>query len=172
MFSKPLEESEIQSLKKLSEYITLGNKIKVWAYDATTLDLINNEPFSSMSVAADYFKVNYRTINRHLDTKLATKQNILHVYLFKKEINSDLKMELMKQADKFHYALIPPGYGEIWVYKSVEGKLELLPNQPFKTKREAVRELHMHNTVISKYMDSGIEYKGLLLYSTAQNSDN
>ena len=167
MFSKPLEESEIQSLKKLSEYITLGNKIKVWAYDATTLDLINNEPFSSMSVAADYFKVNYRTINRHLDTKLATKQNILHVYLFKKEINSDLKMELMKQADKFHYAR-----GEIWVYKSVEGKLELLPNQPFKTKREAVRELHMHNTVISKYMDSGIEYKGLLLYSTAQNSEN
>ena len=55
MFSKPLEESEIQSLKKLSEYITLGNKIKVWAYDATTLDLINNEPFSSMFVCSWLF---------------------------------------------------------------------------------------------------------------------
>lgn len=168
LFSKPLKESEIQSLKKLSEDITLGNKIKVWAYDATTLDLINNEPFPSITVAADYFNINYRTINRHLDTKVATKQNKMSVYFFKKEINSDLKMELMKQAEKFHYAR-----GEIWAYKlEGEGKKILLPNQPFKTKREAVRELHMHNTVISKYIDTGIEYKGLLLYSTAQNSDN
>ena len=170
LFSKPLKESEIQSLKKLSEDITLGNKIKVWAYDATTLDLINNEPFPSITVAADYFNINYRTINRHLDTKVATKQNKMSVYFFKKEINSvhALKMELMKQAEKFHYAR-----GEIWAYKlEGEGKKILLPNQPFKTKREAVRELHMHNTVISKYIDTGIEYKGLLLYSTAQNSDN
>ena len=168
LFSKPLKESEIQSLKKLSEDITLGIKIKVWAYDATTLDLINNEPFPSIIVAADYFNINYRTINRHLDTKVATKQNKMSVYFFKKEINSDLKMELMKQAEKFHYAR-----GEIWAYKlEGEGKKILLPNQPFKTKREAVRELHMHNTVISKYIDTGIEYKGLLLYSTAQNSDN
>jgi hypothetical protein len=29
LFSKPLKESEIQSLKKLSDDITLGNKIKV-----------------------------------------------------------------------------------------------------------------------------------------------
>ena len=151
-----------------TEDITLGNKIKVWAYDATTLDLINNEAFPSITVAADYFNINYRTINRHLDTKVATKQNKMSVYFFKKEINSDLKMELMKQAEKFHYAR-----GEIWAYKlEGEGKKILLPNQPFKTKREAVRELHMHNTVISKYIDTGIEYKGLLLYSTAQNSDN
>lgn len=168
LFSKPLKESEIQSLKKLSEDITLGNKIKVWAYDATTLDLINNEPFPSISAAADSFNVNYRTINRHLDTKVATKQNKMSVYFFKKEINSDLNLELMKQAEKFHYAR-----GEIWAYKlEGEGNKILLPNQPFKTKREAVRELHMHNTVISKYIDTGIEYKGLLLYSTAQNSDN
>ena len=116
LFSKPLEESEIQSLKKLSEDITLGNKIKVWAYDATTLDLINNEPFPSISDAADYFKVNYRTIKRHLDTKVATKQNKMSVYFFKMEINSDLKMELMKQVKKFHYAR-----GEIWAYK-LEGE--------------------------------------------------
>jgi len=68
------------------------------------LDLINNEPFPSITVAADYFNNNYRTINRHLDTKVATKQNKMSVYFFKKEINSDLKMELMKQAEKFHYA--------------------------------------------------------------------
>ena len=66
-----------------TEDITLGNKIKVWAYDATTLDLINNEPFPSISAAADSFNVNYRTINRHLDTKVATKQNKMSVYFFK-----------------------------------------------------------------------------------------
>jgi hypothetical protein len=37
--------------------------VKVWAYDAKTLDLINNEPFSSISAAADYFNVDYRTIS-------------------------------------------------------------------------------------------------------------
>ena len=168
LFSRPLEESEIKSLRELSEDIRTGNKVKVWAYDALNLDLVNNEPFSSISDAADYFNVNYRTINRHLDTKLATKQNKMSVYFFKKEINSNLKMELMKHVDKFHYAR-----SEIWVYKLDEqGKLKLLPNQPFKTKREAMRELHMHNTVINKYIDTGLEYKGLLLYSTSQNHEN
>jgi group I intron endonuclease len=168
LFSRPLEESEIKSLRELSEDIRTGNKVKVWAYDALTLDLINNEPFSSISDAADYFNVNYRTVNRHLDTKLATKQNKMSVYFFKKEINSNLKMELMKHVDKFHYAR-----SEIWAYKLDEqGKLKLLPDQPFKTKREAIRELHMHNTVINKYIDTGLEYKGLLLYSTSQNHDN
>lgn len=51
LFSKPLEGIEIKNLKELSESITLGNKVKVWAYDAKTLDLINNEPFFSISVA-------------------------------------------------------------------------------------------------------------------------
>jgi hypothetical protein len=104
LFSKPLEESEIISLREFSEDLSLGNKIKVYAYDATTLDLINNEPFSSISDTADYFYVNYRRITRHLDTKFATKQNKTSVYFFKKEINSKLKMELMKQTDKFRYA--------------------------------------------------------------------
>lgn len=103
MFSKPLNELEIINLKELSKNIRLGNKVKVYAYDAITLDLINNEPFSSISDTATYFNVNYRVITRHLDTKLATKQNKISVYFFKKVINSELKIELMKQANKFHY---------------------------------------------------------------------
>ena len=84
----------------------------MYAYNAITLDLINNEPFSSISDTAGYFNVDYRTILRHLDTKLATKLNKISVYFLKKEINSKLKMELMKQIDKFRYAR-----GEIWAYK-------------------------------------------------------
>jgi len=33
------------------------------------------KPFSSLQSAASYFNVNYRTIRRHLDTKLSTIQN-------------------------------------------------------------------------------------------------
>ena len=56
---------------------------------------------------------------------------------------------------------------EIWVYRRDEdGKMNLLPNQPFKTIREAVRILHIHNTVIKKYIDTNKDYKGLLLYSS------
>ncbi len=90
LFSIPLEDIEIKNLKELSQSITLGNKVKVWAYDAKTWDLIENRPFSSIFEAANYFNVNYRTISRNLDTNKITKQNSMLVYLFKKEINLDL----------------------------------------------------------------------------------
>jgi hypothetical protein len=45
---------------------------------------------------ANYFNVNYRTITIHLDTKLASMQNKLLVYFFKKELDSQLKDELKK----------------------------------------------------------------------------
>lgn len=161
LFSRPLEYIEIESLKELSESITLGNKVKVWAYDAKILDLINNEPFFSISAAADYFNVNYRTISRNLDTKNFTKQNNMLVYLFKKEINLDLKIEL-KLSQNFYNVRT-----EIWVYRLDEkAKLYLLPNQPFKTKKEAARELHIHNNKINEYLDTGKEYKGFFIYSS------
>jgi len=103
LFSRPLNELEIIGLRELSGNIRLGNKIKVYAYDAITLDLINNEPFSSISDTAAYFNVSYRTITRHLDTKFATKQNKMSVYFFKKVVDSNLKIELMKQTDKLRY---------------------------------------------------------------------
>ena len=145
----------------ISESISLGNKLEVWAYEAKTLNLINNAPFSSISAAANYFNVEYRTISRHLDTKVATNKNNLFVYFFKKEINLDLKTELIKNTIKFSYARMV-----IWAYrKDEDGKMNLLPDQPFKTTREAARILHIHNTVIKKYLDTNKDYKGLLLYS-------
>ena len=56
---------------------------------------------------------------------------------------------------------------KVWAYKLDEnGKLNLLPNQPFKTKKEAARELHIHNNKVNEYLDSGKEYKGFFIYST------
>ena len=94
LYSRPLSDKEIKNLLQASENLQLGNKIKVWAYNAQTLELINNSPFYSLLDAASYFNINYRTITRHLDTKIATLQNKTLVYFFKKEIDSKLITEL------------------------------------------------------------------------------
>lgn len=101
----------------------MGNKVEVWAYCAKTLELIKESPFSSIQAAANYFNVNYRTISRHLDTKLATIQNNILVYLFRKEINSVLKNELLTNLKRARNAR-----SEIWVYKVEDnGGLTLIP---------------------------------------------
>ena len=103
----------------------MGNKVEVWAYCAKTLELIKESPFSSIQAAANYFNVNYRTISRHLDTKLATIQNNILVYLFRKEINSVLKNELLTNLKRARNAR-----SEIWVYKVEDnGGLTLIPNK-------------------------------------------
>jgi hypothetical protein len=58
------------------------------------------------------------------------------------------------------------------VYKLDEnGVLNLIPDQPFKTKREATRVLKIHITVLNKYLDSFEIYKGFLIFSSPQNSE-
>ena len=72
------------------------------------------------------------------------------MYLFKKEINSDLRKELFKNPTRAHYART-----EIWVYKvDDKGGWALIPNQPFKTKREALRVLGIHIKVLNKHLDT------------------
>lgn len=171
IFSAPINDLEIKSLKEISENITLGNKVEVWAYKAENLELINGGSFSSIKEAANYFNVDYRTISRNLDTKRATKQNDMLVYLLKKEMSYDLKLELagISNSNKFHYVR-----SEIWVYEVVPGgggKIKLLPDQPFITKREAVKTLHIHNTIISNHLDTGKEYRGLLFYSACLDNN-
>jgi hypothetical protein len=101
-----------------------------------------------------------------LDTKFASSQNKILVYFFTKEIDSVLKSELLKNMHKAHYART-----EIRVYRLDEhGVLNLIPNQPFKTKREAIRVLKIHITVLNKYLDSSEIYKGFLIFSSPQNS--
>ena len=69
------------------------------------------------------------------------------VYLLKKEINSDLKIKLLKLDLNFYKVRT-----KVWAYKLDEsGKLNLLLNQPFKTKKEAARELHIHNSKVNEY---------------------
>jgi len=48
------------------------------------------------------------------------------------------------------------------------GGLALIPNQPFKPKREALRVLGIHLSVLNKHLNSFKEYKGLLIFSFSQ----
>ena len=164
LFSRQLDVKEVEKLLSTAQSTVSGKKVKVWAYKAQTLELIEGSPFASLLIAASYFNVNYRTISRHLDTKLATNLNKTLVYIFSNEISFDLKVELLNNTSKAHYMRT-----EIWAYKvDDKGVLSLIPNQPFKTMREASRVLGIHNTVLSRLMDSSEVYKGLRIYSSPQ----
>ena len=102
----------MQNLLDYSHTLKLGKKVEVWAYNAQTLELINGLPFSSLKSAVSYFNINYRTINRHLDKKLATTQNKTLVYFFSKELDSATRNELLKNSVKAPY-----NRSEIRVYK-------------------------------------------------------
>jgi len=91
-FSNKLNKEEIQKLLNNVNSLKLGNKKKVWIYDAETLKLVNNMPYASLKLAAEYLKVDYRTITRHLDTKISTSKK---VYLFSKQLDLATKKELL-----------------------------------------------------------------------------
>ena len=165
LFSRQLNDKEVEKLIETTHPTVSGKKIKVWVYKAKTLELIEDSPFSSLLAAAGYFNINPRTISRHLDTKKATNQNKTLVYFFSEEISSALRTELLNSTHKCHYI-----HTELWVYQvDNKGVLNLMANQPFKTKREASRVLHIHTTTLSRLIDSSEVYKGLLIYSSPQH---
>jgi len=256
LFSRPLEAKEVENLIESSHTLELGNKIKVWAYNAKTLELVNNSPFSSLLSAANHFKVNYRTITRHLDTKLAgsslgfkhseetlkkmkerkhseetraklsearkgkplsnkalakligrtlsektkakMKTSALSrintnrgqpVKVFDKETNKIYTFSKMSELSKMfgvsiQYFSKRLGKGtNSFLYKTrylIEKikKKKWFINNFFiflgmgLTKREAIRALKIHITVLNKYLDSSEIYKGFLIFSSPQNSED
>jgi hypothetical protein len=55
------------------------------------------------------------------------------------------------------------------VYKVEDnGGLTLIPNQPFKSKREALRVLGIHISVLNEHLDSSKQWKGFLIFSSPQ----
>jgi hypothetical protein len=71
----------------------------------------------------------------------------------------DIKTELLKKKQTVaNYVRT-----EIWVYKvDKAGEMALLPNQPFKTKREALRVLGIHLSVLNKHLDTSKMFRDLL----------
>ena len=94
LFSNKLNCEEINKLLNNVDSLQLGNKKEVWIYHAETLELVNNMPYPSLKLAAEYLEVEYRTIKRHLDTKISTSKK---VYLFSKNIDLATKKELLEK---------------------------------------------------------------------------
>ena len=71
LFSNQLNCEEMNKLLNNADSLKLGNKKEVWVYDSETLKLVNIMPYPSLKLAAEYLEVEYRTIKRHLDTKIS-----------------------------------------------------------------------------------------------------
>lgn len=156
-----MDSLELEKLMEIS-LLRKHNNLKVWVYDALTLELIS-DVFSSMKKAADYFNVNYRSLLKHLDTKIATMKGGKLVLLFSNELTELEKESLLNKVKKATNETTP-----LWVYKNVEGTLILIDNNKpsYSSKFLASKSLNISTKTISKYLDSDKSYKGLYFYTT------
>jgi hypothetical protein len=95
VYSKSVSVKDIKALIAKVGDLQLGLKVPVYVYDANTLELVNNVPFQSLLDAANFLGTGYRTIARHLNTNKATRRDGKLVYLFKKELDAQLKKQLL-----------------------------------------------------------------------------
>lgn len=124
IFSYELDTIELEKLLEISSLRKFNNN-RVWAYNASTLELISDS-FSSMQKAADYFKVDYRSILNHMDTNLATLKDGKSVLLFSHELSKPEKDLLSNSIKKAVNETV-----SVWVYKSVNNKFILFnDNKP------------------------------------------
>ncbi len=124
LFSAELNTLELEKLMAISR-LRKHNNLKVWAYDALRLELLSY-PFSSMQKAADYFNVDYRSLLKHLDTKIASRKGGKLVLLFSNELTKLEKESLLNNVKKATNETTP-----IWVYKIADGELILIDsNKP------------------------------------------
>ena len=109
LFSSELGSLELENLMEIS-LSRKHNNLKVWVYEVLTLELVA-DMFSSMKKAADYFNVDYRSLLKHLDTKIATMKGGKFLLLFSKELTEfpSLACEL----GSFYPPYPRRGYGDI-----------------------------------------------------------
>lgn len=98
LFSSELDSLELVKLMEIS-LLRKYNNLKVWVYDALTLELIS-DVFSSMKKAADYFNVDYRSLLKHLDTEIATMKGGKLILLFSNELTELEKESLLNKVKK------------------------------------------------------------------------
>lgn len=170
IFSYELDTIELEKLLEISSLKKFNNN-RVWAYDASTLELISDS-FSRATPqkAADYFKVDYRSILNHMDTNLATLKGGKSVLLFSHELSKPEKDLLLNNIKKAVNETV-----SVWVYRRsrVNNKFILFnDNKPTFSSKLGLRptkELKMSAKTISRYLGRSPhkEYKGLYFYSVA-----
>ena len=162
LFSYQLDNLELEKLKEIS-ILRKQNNCKVYVYNASTLDLIEN-PFTSMQKAGEFFNVDYRSILNNLDTELAIIRNGKLVLLFSYELTKPQKESLLNNLKKKVNVTV-----SVWVYKKVKDNFVLINNNKpsYVSKLEASKDLKISPKTLSRYLDSNKEYKGFYFYSVA-----
>lgn len=162
LFSRELNKLEKEKLIKLAS-LRKTNNCEVWVYYVNNLESTFHR-FNSMQKAADHFKVNYRSILRHLDTNKVTIKNNKSVLFFSTKLTSERIKELKVENVKNETL-------KLWVYTKINNKLVLINNeQPsFDSKYLASKELKISHKTINKYLDTNNSYKDLFFYSHRQN---
>ncbi len=164
LFSSSLDQIELDKLKDIYS-IRKYNNLKVWFYDAKSLELIS-DVFSSMKKLAEYFNVDYRSLLKHLDTNIASLKGGKLVLLFSNELTEFKKKSLKEIIKQVTNETTP-----VWVYKNINNELILIDSRKptFSSKHLATKNLKISTKTISKYLDSGKCYKRLYLYSVSRN---
>ncbi len=164
MFSNSLDQIGLDKLKHISSKRRYNN-LKVWVYDANSLELIS-DVFSSIQKLSEYFNIDYRSLLKHLDTNVATLKGGKLVLLFSNELTELKKISLKNNIKQVTNETTP-----VWVYKNINNELILIDSRKptFSSKVLASKNLNMSTKTISKYLDSGKPYKELYLYCVTRN---
>jgi hypothetical protein len=119
-----------------------------------------------MQKAADHFNIDYRTIQRHLDTNIITKQNEQLLLLFSNELTEEDKKELFNNINKAKNAIT-----SVWIYKKIDNQLILInENKPtYTSKLKASQDLSISSKTITKVLDTNKSYKDLFFFSEQQH---
>lgn len=164
LFSRPLTNKEINSLHKIWIEPLTPKTQEVWAYNAKSMELINNSSFVSMQKCAEFFNVDYRSISNNLDTKLAINKSGQFIYLFSNELDKTTLQEL-----SINFQIAKNSVSPIWVYTKPEDKYIILEtDQPFKSKLQASKELNISAKTITRYVNTNKNYKGLYFFNSKQ----
>lgn len=166
LFNKSLNEKELLNLVQLYSKKMKKSYIKVWVYNVKTMELIKEQSFKSLQKTAEYFNIHYRTVLKHLDTKLVTKQNGQLVLFFTNKLTEQEKKYFISNINKAKNATT-----EVWVYKKLNDSFIFInENKPtFSSKFKASKELNISNKKLSKILDTYECYKNLYFFSERLN---
>lgn len=114
-------------VKSLNFKLNHSAAIKVWAYNARTLELINGKPFSSIGEAARFFDLLLKTVMYFLDNW--KPENSKGIYFFSRALTDaeikKLKVLYKEKGNQIFYKV------KVWVYNA--RTLELINGLPFSS---------------------------------------
>ncbi len=169
-FSQPITKKSILHWYKstsplLKNLLTRFSAIKVWAYDAYTLELIEGSPFSSKNKAATDLDMSMTLLNFNIDKSRACGKG---VYLFSRPLKDNEIQSLLEKSDNLNFG----GTKKIWAYDA--NSLELINSIPFAKLIDAAAYFRVRPSTIAKHTDTekATIRKGILVYFFSRKLDS